>query len=195
MTAYPNDCPICGGRTELTHAYDDRVSHAARDAWYCQCPECGKSTDEFLTEEEAVVAWNQSHAADLKDIDTRILRSVVVKPVRTWLQTLGYILLLLIGPVLVITLALSSRYELVMLQKVIYWIVGVVWLGIGIPLYIKSSRKRTHLLRHIPKETRIANYIAVFLGDLTAVALLELLFIYVFIPMIVSGRTYVPPTN
>ncbi|HNX14104.1 MAG TPA: hypothetical protein PK854_08595 [Oscillospiraceae bacterium] len=182
MAAYLNNCPVCGGKTRLA------VTTAAREAFYCECPECDKSTDEFLTEEEAVNAWNNSAAADLKDTDERILLSVVMRPVKTWISTFERIFTLLLGPVLICFLLLSFNFNLPVLMWLMFSIILILWLCSGIPLYIRFAGKRNRLLKHIPIKSRSVNRLAVVLGYVSAVFTHAVLFIFVFWPIIAVCR-------
>lgn len=191
MTVYLNECPICGGRAELSHANDDRVGYKARDAYYCECPACGKSTDEFLTEEEAVNVWNNSQTTDLKETGERIVRSAVIKPFSVFLHTFLRVLLLLTGPVLLFFLVFSANYDIAWWLWATYGIILVMWLGFGIPAYAKFSARRNQLIRHIPKESRTANRFAIMMGDFAAVIAHELIFIYILLPIAVVNQNIV----
>jgi len=175
--AYLNDCPICGGKTRLA------LTRADRDAFYCECPECGKSTDEFLTEEEAVASWNNSGAENLKDTGERIVLSVVLKPVKTWISAFERIFMLLLGPVMIGFLALSFNFDPPIFMWLMFSIVLILWLGAGIPLYIKFAERRNRLIRHIPKENRPGNRLAIVLGFVSALIMHTILFIFVFWPI------------
>ncbi len=192
MSVYLNECPICTGKAELMHAYETRTSYKAQDAYYCECPECGKSTDEFLTEEEAAEVWNKSGADDLKNTDERILRSVIIKPDKVWLDTFSRLILLFIGPVLLLFLVYSTKhiskygevsYNMAWWLWATYGIILAAWLGFGIPAYAKHAGKRNRMIKYIPKENRAANRLAVIIGIITAVIVLALIVIYIFIPI------------
>jgi len=184
MSVYLNECPICGDKAELIHAYDDRIPHAARDAYYCECPKCGKSTDEFLTEEEAVNAWNNSSATDLKDTNDRIIRSVILKPVKTWFQTATRIFLILLGPVVLYFLLASSNYDLAWWLWATYGILLILWLSFLISFYVKYAALRNGLISHFPKENRAGNYFAIVMGYVTAILVHGALFLFVLKPFI-----------
>lgn len=197
MSVYLNECPVCTGKAELIHAYESRTPYQAQDAYYCECPECGKSTDEFLSEEEAAGVWNKSRAGDLKSTDERILRSVVIKPAKVWLDTFSRLILLFIGPVLLLFLVYSTKhisqygevsYNMAWWLWVTYGIILAAWLGFGIPAYAKHAGKRNRMIKHIPKENRAVNRFAVFIGIVTAAAVLALIVIYIFIPIAEGAR-------
>ncbi len=183
MSVYLNECPVCGGKAELIHAYESRTSYKAQDAYYCECPQCGKSTDEYLSEEEAANVWNKSGTGDLKDTEERIVRSVIIKPFKVWLDTFSRIFLLLLGPVFLSFLAYSSKFDIAWWLWTAYGIIFVMWLGFGIPVYVKFAAQRNRLIRHIPKENRAANRFAVMMGFVAAVIALELFFMFILLPI------------
>lgn len=183
MSVYLNECPVCGGKAELMHAYESRTAYQAQDAYYCECPECGKSTDEYLSEGEAAEVWNKSRADDLKNTDERILRSVIIKPAKVWLDTFSRMVLLLIVPVFLIFLVKASVQGIAWWLWTAYGIILVMWLGFGIPAYAKYARKRNRLLKHIPKQNRAANVIAVILGVIAACTALFLFYTFTLIPI------------
>lgn len=194
MSVYLNECPICGGKAEPMHAYETRTSYKAQDAYYCECPECGKSTDEYLSEDEAAGVWNKSRADDLKNTDERILRSVIIKPAKVWLDTFSRFILLLIVPVFLIFLVYSSKYldkdgfNMAWWLWATYGIILVAWLGFGIPAYAKHAGKRNRMIRFIPKEKRAANRFAIFIGIISAVIVLALIAIFIFLPIAEGAR-------
>lgn len=194
MSVYLNECPVCGSKAELMHAYESRTPYKAQDAYYCECPECGKSTDEFLSEEEAAEAWNKSGKDDLKDTDERILRSVVIKPAKVWLDTFSRMVLLLIVPVFLIFLVYSSKYldkdgfNMAWWLWATYGIILAMWLGFGIPAYAKYAGKRNRMIKHIPKENRAANRFAILIGIISAVIVLSLIAIFIFLPIAEGAR-------
>jgi len=171
------------------HAYGSQTSYKAQDAYFCECPECGKSTDEFLSEEEAADIWNKSGKDDLKDIDERIIRSVIIRPLKVWLDTFFRLFLLLLGPVFLLFLVYSAKsinqegFNIAWWLWAAYGIVLAMWLGFGIPTYAKYAGKRNRLMKHIPKQNRTVNRFAVLIGILTAVIVLGLVVIYIFIPI------------
>ncbi|HNX14105.1 MAG TPA: hypothetical protein PK854_08600 [Oscillospiraceae bacterium] len=188
MPVYINECPICGGRAELSRANEDRNGCKALDAYFCECPACGKSTDEFLTEEEAVNIWNNSRSTDLRDTGERIVRSAVVKPLLVFLHTFLRVLLLLVGPVLLFFLVFSANYDIAWWLWVTYGIILLIWLGFGIPAYVKFAGQRNRLIRHIPKEKRPMNRLAIMMGDFAAVIAHQLIFLYILMPIAVVNQ-------
>lgn len=194
MSVYLNECPVCGGKAELTHVYESRTAYQKRDAYYCECPECGKSTDEYLNEEEAAAVWNKSRAEDLKNTEERIVRSVDVKPAKVWLDTFSRFFLLLLGPLLLFFLVYSTKYidqdgfNMAWWLWATYGIILAFWLGFGIPAYAKYAAQRNRVIRHIPKGNRAANRFAVFIGIITAAAVLALIVVYIFIPIAEGAR-------
>lgn len=54
-------CPFCGGEAEIMRLKTLNIDPSKIMPYYiCGCPNCGCwfNTDEFHTEEEAVVMWN-----------------------------------------------------------------------------------------------------------------------------------------
>jgi hypothetical protein len=80
-------------------------------------------------------------------------------------------------------LAYSSKFDIAWWLWTAYGIIFIMWLGFGIPVYVKFAAQRNRLIRHIPKETRTANRFAVMMGFVAAVIALELFFMLILLPI------------
>ena len=50
-------CPFCGGKAEIEYEEND---FAVKDDWVkVQCTECGGNSGWYLSEEQAINAWNK----------------------------------------------------------------------------------------------------------------------------------------
>jgi len=173
---YLKSCPICGGEAALSEAYVDRAGY------YCECFECGKSTDEFASRNAAAQAWNRSEAKDLKDTELRGLYAIVMKPLKTWWQVFYRSFFLLFGPVFSYTImtSLSSDYPPILnVGMNLFWI---FWLTVGLYLYVKFSKKHYSTVRRLLKKERTENLIATILAYITALCAHAALILFVIIP-------------
>jgi len=157
---YLKSCPICGSEAEMSEVTEDRTGY------YCECYECGKSTDEFASKQTAADAWNHSRASDLKDTELRGVYAVIINPFKTWWYTFIRFFSYLFGPVLVyfIVSSLSTNYPTVLSVGMYFF--GVIWLSIGTYLYIKFLKKRIKIIRRLIKKERITNTIALIFGHI-----------------------------
>lgn len=188
MAVYLNPCPICSEEATLSKSQTEHSAHKTQDAYFCECPACGKSTDEFLSEQEAASVWNKSRAEDLKDVDERIVRSAVLKPVKTWLSTVSRLFMIPLGPLVIFALLLSFDFKLSWMVNLLLGIAAAFWLGIFIAAYVKYAGPRLRLIRHLPEKSRIGNLLAIAAGYITVLGIQAALYVYMLIPMITVGQ-------
>lgn len=73
-------CPLCGLKAELWKAHPDRP---ARKAWIACTGKCCILTREYLTDEEAVAAWNDRAAHEPANVtDLQLIARRIVEWVR-----------------------------------------------------------------------------------------------------------------
>jgi len=183
MTVYLNPCPFCNEEAVLTKSQGEHSAHQIKDAYFCECSACGKSTDEFLSEQEAASAWNRSGAENLKDVDERIIRSVILKPVKTWLSTISRLFMIPIGPLIAFTLLLSFDFDISWVVIILLGVGALVWLIIFISAYTKYANQRLYLIKHLPKQSRSGNLIAIVMGYITIIFLDIVFFLFILMPL------------
>ena len=62
-------CPLCGMKAALWRAHPENPS---RKAWIACTAKCCIMTREYLSDEEAIAAWNRRYSTDLDPIDTSV---------------------------------------------------------------------------------------------------------------------------
>jgi len=168
-------CPICNSKAELSEAVEDRTGY------YCECFECGKSTDEFSSKQAAVDAWNRSQATDLKNTELRGMYAIKINSFKTWWHVFIRFFSYLFGPVLVyfIVSSLSANYPVLSIGMYIF---GVFWISIGAYFYIKFFNKINLIIRRLYQKERILNIVALILGHFFAVCAHAAFLWYALIP-------------
>jgi len=168
-----NPCPLCGGEASLVEIRKDR------SAFYCCCPACDKSTDEYGTPEAAADAWNNSGPQGLKDTYDRTLYALVMNPAATCWQLTWRLLLMTIFPLVMLPNAILSTDSFMWIA----WLsVTVLCLAIGVPLFIRYDRRRRSYIRHLPEESKKANEKARLRAFILVLCIYLALFLIIFLP-------------
>jgi hypothetical protein len=154
-----------------------------RTGYYCECYACGKSTDEYKSEQAAEDAWNRSRAEDLKDTELRSVYAVVIHPFRTWWQTIARFFFYLFGLFMVGTVLSTLTTASAGILYFGTGLFGAVWISFGSFYYIKYLENRVQSIRRLTAgRARIFNFTALIFAHLLVLAAYAALIQYFVIP-------------
>lgn len=175
---YLKSCPICSSEPTLSEAFADR------SGYYCECIQCGKSTDEFATKQAAGDAWNRSRPSDLKDTERRGMYAIIMKPFKTWWQTFYRLFSLIFGPAFSVSVIISLHQDPPVILVFGMSVFGLVWTVFGSYFFVRYSKKLFRAVRRLFLKDRIPNIVGVVFSYLIAICAHAALIWYVVIPFI-----------
>jgi len=168
----------------LSKAIADRIGY------YCTCYECGKSTDEFSSPNEAEEAWNRGEASDLKDTALRGMYAIVMTPFKTWWQVFIRFFFLLLGPVTAYMLMATLEVNLTnMVLFIGMGIGGAMWVGLALYFFVLFIRRHHRSVRRLPQKERPKNISATVFAYLNVLCVYIYLIIFIITPFIEACRS------